>query len=92
MATSIDALAIGLTFALMRLNMKVACATIGIVAYGITTAGFTPGSKAAKLFARHTELLARHTELLGGLIPNWHRHQDPSESYFVASNEYAELL
>lgn len=61
MATSIDDLAVDVTFALLRLNMTVACATIGIVACGITTAGFTLGSKAGKL-------LAGHAELLNGLI------------------------
>lgn len=60
-ATSIDALAVGLTFAFLRLNIPVACVTIGIVTCGITVAGFILGRKTGKL-------LGKRAELFGGLI------------------------
>ncbi len=60
-ATSIDALAVGLSFAFLRVNMAVASLTIGTVAFVVTTTGFMIGQKAGKL-------LGKRAEAIGGLI------------------------
>lgn len=56
-ATSIDALAVGLSFALLEVNMLVASLTIGIIALVITAAGFIIGRKSHKLLGKRTELI-----------------------------------
>jgi putative Mn2+ efflux pump MntP len=60
-ATSIDALAVGLTFAFLKVNIAIACATIGVVAFGVTIAGFTLGKKARTW-------LGKYAEAIGGII------------------------
>lgn len=60
-ATSIDALAVGLSFAFLRVNIALACSVIGVVAFGITIAGFTLGEKAGTL-------LGKRAEAVGGVI------------------------
>ena len=60
-ATSIDALAVGLTFAFMKINIAVASSTIGIVAFVATVIGFLLGRKAS-------QLIGRRTETIGGMI------------------------
>jgi manganese efflux pump family protein len=60
-ATSIDALAVGLGFAFLNINIWFACIVIGIVAIGITLIGFVIGRKAGPL-------LGKWAKLAGGLI------------------------
>jgi putative Mn2+ efflux pump MntP len=60
-ATSIDALAVGLTFAFLKVNIAVACSIIGVVAFGVTIAGFTLGKKV-------TIWLGKYAEAIGGII------------------------
>ena len=57
LATSIDALAVGLSFAFLKVNMLVASLTIGIVAFIITAAGFIIGRKSSKIIGKHAELI-----------------------------------
>ncbi len=60
-ATSIDALAVGLTFAFVKVNILLAGLTIGIVAFVGTAIGFLLGKK-----AHH--LIGKRAEIIGGLI------------------------
>ena len=48
-ATSIDALAVGLTFPFLEVNVLVAIPTIGVVAFAATIIGFLLGRKVGKL-------------------------------------------
>jgi putative Mn2+ efflux pump MntP len=61
MATSIDALAVGLSFAFLEANIAVAALTIGGVAFGITALGFLLGRQAG-------HILGKRAEAAGGLI------------------------
>lgn len=60
-ATSIDALAVGLSFAFLNVNIALASATIGIVAFAITIIGFLLGSKISAL-------VGKRVETIGGVI------------------------
>lgn len=60
-ATSIDSLAVGLTFAFLKVNIALAAGVIGITAFLITILGFLLGKKAGKV-------LGKRAELIGGLI------------------------
>ena len=60
-ATSIDALAVGLSLAFLEVNIVLASSIIGIVAFLITMIGFALGKKAGKL-------LGRRAEAIGGVI------------------------
>ncbi|MFC1987251.1 manganese efflux pump MntP family protein [Chloroflexota bacterium] len=60
-ATSIDALAVGLAFAFMKINIAVASSTIGVVACMATAIGFLLGRKAG-------HLIGRQAEAVGGMI------------------------
>jgi manganese efflux pump family protein len=60
-ATSLDALAVGLSFAFLHVNMAMASVTIGIVAFIITLAGFFLGKKLGAL-------IGKRAELIGGII------------------------
>jgi putative Mn2+ efflux pump MntP len=60
-ATSIDALAVGLSFAFLKVNIAIACVTIGVVAFGVTVAGFTLGRKVRTW-------LSKYAEAIGGII------------------------
>ena len=60
-ATSIDALAVGLTFAFIKINIVVASLTIGVVASVVTAIGFLLGRKAG-------HLIGRRVEAIGGII------------------------
>jgi manganese efflux pump family protein len=61
LATSIDALAVGLSFAFIDIPMALASPIIGIVAMAITILGFQVGKRASKL-------MGKRAETLGGLI------------------------
>ncbi len=60
-ATSIDALAVGLTFAFVKVDILLASLTIGIVSFGVTIIGFVLGKKA-------NHLIGSRAEVIGGLI------------------------
>lgn len=60
-ATSIDALAVGLAFAFLEVNITLASVTIGVVAFMVTAIGFVAGRKAGKL-------MGKRAEAIGGLI------------------------
>jgi putative Mn2+ efflux pump MntP len=51
-ATSIDALAVGLTFPFIEVNVAVASPTIGLVAFAATVVGFLLGRKVGRLVGR----------------------------------------
>ena len=60
-ATSIDALAVGLSFAFLHVNILMACLVIGLVAFGVTLGAFFLGKKIQAF-------LGRYAELIGGVI------------------------
>jgi len=60
-ATSIDALAVGLSLAFIEVNIAVAAITIGVVAFIATIIGFLLGKKAG-------DLMGRWAETIGGII------------------------
>jgi manganese efflux pump family protein len=64
LATSIDALAVGLSFALLKLNIFISAAIIGVVAFCITVAGCWLGRGAGRLIGRWA-LLAGGIILIG---------------------------
>lgn len=60
-ATSIDALAVGLTFAFLEVNIALAVGIIGLIAFIATIIGFSLGKKLGKL-------AGRRAETIGGII------------------------
>jgi manganese efflux pump family protein len=60
-ATSIDALAVGLSFAFLDTNIALASSIIGVVAFLLTIVGFTIGRKVGGL-------LGERAKILGGLV------------------------
>jgi len=60
-ATSIDALAVGLSFAFLNVNIALASPTIGAVAFIATIIGFKLGRRAGKL-------IGKRAEAIGGII------------------------
>jgi manganese efflux pump family protein len=60
-ATSIDALAVGLSFALLNVDIVYPSAIIGIIAFIMTWIGMIFGDRLGKLFGRKVEII-------GGLI------------------------
>jgi len=60
-ATSIDALAVGLAFALLDTEIVAASVTIGTVAFVVTAIGLIVGKKAGSL-------MGRRAEAIGGII------------------------
>lgn len=56
--TSIDALAVGITFAFVETNIMMASLTIGIVAFVATAIGFLLGRKGGSLFGRRAKFVA----------------------------------
>ena len=60
-ATSIDALAVGITFAFLKVNMVIATIMIGIVTFGICVIGVKIGNKFGDKYERKAEVV-------GGLI------------------------
>jgi len=61
LATSIDALAVGLSFAFLGVNIAMASITIGAIALAATAVAFLTGRKAGKL-------IGRRAETIGGVI------------------------
>ncbi len=60
-ATSLDALAVGLSFAFLNVNLPGAAATVGSVSFLITALGFVIGRRAGGV-------LGRWAEIVGGLV------------------------
>lgn len=60
-ATSLDALAVGLAFAFEKINIWLAISVIGAVAFIVTWIGFVIGRKVG-------EIVGKRAELIGGLI------------------------
>ena len=60
-ATSIDALAVGLSFAFLKVNIVLASPIIGVVAFAMTTLGFALGKRAKKV-------IGKRAEAIGGVI------------------------
>ena len=60
-ATSIDALAVGLSFAFLNVNITLAVLTIGLISLMVTAIGFGLGRKASRL-------VDRRAEGIGGII------------------------
>jgi putative Mn2+ efflux pump MntP len=60
-ATSIDAFAVGLSFAFLEVNVLLASSTIGITALLVTTIGLILGKKAGTL-------IGKRAEIVGGVI------------------------
>jgi putative Mn2+ efflux pump MntP len=56
-ATSIDALAVGLSFAFLHVNILMACLVIGLIAFGVTLGGFFLGKKIQAFFGRYAEVI-----------------------------------
>jgi len=61
LATSLDALAVGLSFAFLEVNLTLASATIGVVTLIITLFGFLAGKKLGVL-------VGKRAEIIGGII------------------------
>jgi len=60
-ATSLDALAVGLSFAFLEVSMTMAGLTVGVVTFVLVTAGFLVGRKASGI-------IGKRAELVGGII------------------------
>jgi putative Mn2+ efflux pump MntP len=60
-ATSIDALAVGLSFAFLKVNITLAVLTIGLVSMIVTAIGFGLGRKASRM-------IGKRAEAIGGII------------------------
>lgn len=60
-ATSIDALAVGLSFAFVEVSIALASLTIGMVAFVVTTIGFLLGRRAGRL-------VGKRAEAIGGIV------------------------
>jgi len=60
-ATSIDALAVGLSFAFLNVNIVLSSSTIGALAFVVTIIGFKLGKKASRL-------IGKRAEAIGGII------------------------
>ncbi len=60
-ATSIDALAVGLSFAFLKINIALAGSTIAVVAFVATVVGFLLGRKAG-------HLIGKRAEAIGGIL------------------------
>lgn len=56
-ATSIDALAVGLTFAFLKIDIILASSTIGIIAFIVTIIGFILGKKTGSLMGKRAEIV-----------------------------------
>ena len=66
-ATSIDALAVGISFAILDINILYAAAIIGIVAFIFSFAGGEIGKKVGEIFEKKAEILGGIILILIGL-------------------------
>ena len=56
-ATSIDALAVGLSFSLLRVSILTPVIAIGVVAFLLSFAGFNFGNRLGKFFERKVQVV-----------------------------------
>jgi manganese efflux pump family protein len=56
-ATSVDALAVGLSFAVVRVNIWVPAAVIGLITAGLTSLGMLIGSRLGSRFGKRMEIV-----------------------------------
>ena len=56
-ATSIDALAVGASFALTEVNIWTSCAVIGVITFGLSVLGVFIGKKVGQLFQKRAEIV-----------------------------------
>ena len=73
-ATSIDALAVGLSFAFLRINIWIAAAIIGVVAFSVTAVSYWLGRKVKAWIGRWALLLGAIILIVIGLrilITHW---------------------
>lgn len=66
-ATSIDALAVGITFAFLKVNLALAVSTIGIIAFVLSVIGVKIGNKFGDKYERKAELAGGIILILMGL-------------------------
>jgi manganese efflux pump family protein len=66
-ATSLDALAVGLSFAFLDVNIWLAITTIGVTAFIISAIGFVLGKKVGKVFGKRAEIIGGIILLVIGL-------------------------
>ena len=66
-ATSLDSLAVGLSFAFLKVNIALASATIGIVAFMVTIVGFLLGNKVGALIGKRAEMIGGAILIVIGL-------------------------
>jgi putative Mn2+ efflux pump MntP len=66
-ATSIDALAIGLSFALLQVNIWLSSLTIGLASSGLSLAGLLIGNGLSQRFGKRVEILGGFVLLFIGL-------------------------
>ena len=59
-ATSVDTLAVGLTFAFIKTNIVIASSTIGVVSFVVTALAFMLGEKSG--------LVGKRAEIIGGIV------------------------
>ncbi|MFC1998286.1 manganese efflux pump MntP family protein [Chloroflexota bacterium] len=60
-ATSIDALAVGVSFAFLTVNLAYACTVIGTAAFVLSIAGLALGKKLGKI-------VGKRAEIIGGIV------------------------
>lgn len=56
-ATSIDALAVGLSLAILKIGVWIPCVIIGVVAWGASLAAIRLGARLQERFGRHAEIV-----------------------------------
>jgi putative Mn2+ efflux pump MntP len=72
-ATSIDALAVGLSFSLLRVSITTPVIVIGAVTFLLAFAGFSFGAKIGNLFERKVQVI-------GGFSADSYRRQDTART------------
>ena len=66
-ATSIDALAVGITFAFLRVNVVLAVSLIGVITFALSLIGVKIGNKFGDKYERKAELAGGIILILMGL-------------------------
>ncbi len=67
LATSIDALAVGVSFAMLDVTIFLPCVVIGLVAAAMTVLGLAIGSRLGARFGKHMEILGGGVLVIIGL-------------------------
>lgn len=66
-ATSIDALAVGISFGIMKISLLISILTIGFFAFAFSFTGFMAGSRAGKFFQGKIEIIGGGVLILIGI-------------------------